>query len=114
MTKKQRNKLLLACLTVALIASAVWGYSFYRKRTGVYVETVRQGNGWGYKIYVKGQLVVNQYVMPAVKDSRPFPCEEAARRTGDTVVARVGRGEMPTVSLAEVNRIVAESCGQPH
>lgn len=111
MTKSGKIVVISISLLIVLAVLSVFGYREYRKRTGVYVETVRQGDdGWGYKIYVKGKLVVNQYVMPAIAGQKTFPCEEAARKTAELVVEKVGHGEMPTVTSNEVNKILKDNC----
>ncbi len=107
-----KNIKLIAAFILILIVSiaSVSLYRSYRKSHGVYVETIKQENGWGYKIYVQGKLMVNQYVMPAIPGNKAFPCEEAARKTADLVVEKVGRREMPTVTPQEVNKILEENC----
>ncbi|OJU41690.1 MAG: hypothetical protein BGN96_02475 [Bacteroidales bacterium 45-6] len=110
MTKKAKL-LVVFILAVASIVGSVFAYKVYRKNRGVYVETVKQGKDtWGYKIYVKGKLVVNQPMMPAVPGNIPFPCEEGARKTAELVVQKVGRGDLPSVTKQEVDSIVKESC----
>lgn len=110
MTKSGKIAVISISLVIVAAVLSVFGYREYRKRIGVYVETVRQGDGWGYKIYVKGKLVVNQYVMPAIAGQKTFPCEEAARKTAELVVEKVAHGEMPTVTSNEVNKILKDNC----
>lgn len=109
MTKKKIIVLSVIAIVLSCIAG-IYAYKWYKKSTGVYVETVRNGEGWGYNIYVKGRLVVNQTVMPAVSGNKPFPCEAAAEKTARLVVEKVGKGGMPTVSIEEVQKILQEEC----
>jgi Domain of unknown function (DUF4907) len=110
MTKKAKLLVVSISLIVVLIGS-VFAYKAYRKNKGVYVETVKQGkDAWGYRIYVKGRLVVKQEVMPAVPGNNAFPCEEAARKTAELVVMKVGKGDSPSVTKQEVDDIVKKNC----
>lgn len=110
MTKRAKF-LAVAVVTIIVVAGSVFAYKVYRKNHGVYVETVEQSKGaWGYRIYVKGQLVVKQELMPAVPGNNAFPCEEAARKTAELVVMKVGKGDLPSVTKEEVDDIVKKSC----
>lgn len=105
MTKK---RIAIFLILIAVVTGGVFAYKQYQKNTGVYVETERVKDGWGYKIYVKGELVVNQYVMPAVSNNQPFPNEESARKTAELVVQKVGKYRNPMVTADEVTRILKE------
>jgi hypothetical protein len=110
MTKKVKLSLVLVSAIIILIGS-VYGYRIYRKSQGVYIETVKgTTGGWGYKIYVKGKLVVNQPRIPALSGNKPFPCEEAAQKTAELVVQKVGKGEIPSVTINEMNEILKKNC----
>lgn len=110
MTKNVKLSVVFISLIAVSILS-VFAYKAYRKNTGVYVETVKEGNnGWGYRIYVKGKLVVKQDVMPAVSGNNGFPCEEAAQKTAELVVMKVGKGGSPSLTSEEVNEIVNKNC----
>lgn len=110
-TMTKRTKLVGSILLLAIILTvSIFSYRVYRKNHGVYVETVKQGDGWGYKIYVKGKLVINQPMMPAIPSGKPFPCEKAAQKTAELVVQKVGRKQLPTVTTQEVNKILQENC----
>jgi len=110
MTKKVKK--IVGGLFLLLLVAAVSTYSYraYRKTHGVYVETVKQDKGgWGYKIYVKGKVVINQHVMPALPESKPFPTEQTAQQTAELVVHKVRKGGLPTISVSEMNDILREN-----
>jgi hypothetical protein len=107
---KNKKVLTFSVIIVLSVLVGVYAYKTYKRKTGVYVETVKVDQGWGYKIYVKGRLVVDQNTMPALSGNKPFPCEKAAEKTANLVVQKVGKGGMPTLSIQEVEKILRENC----
>lgn len=99
---------LLLCLLPFMLVGCTKASS---KQKGVKIALVHyKGKGWGYKIYIKERLLIDQDVMPALSGGNAFPCKEAAHKTALLVVSRLHGDDFPTVSFQEVTEILETYC----
>ncbi|NLK54301.1 MAG: DUF4907 domain-containing protein [Bacteroidales bacterium] len=104
MTDKTKKALLIfALFAVIIAAAAIAGKGhFYDLRL------FRSGDGWGYDIAVKGNVLIHQPFMPAVEGEIPFPDKMTARKTARLVIKKMKNREIPSVTREDIRRIVGE------
>lgn len=61
--------------------------------------------GWAYRITFKGKPMIYQAQIPAVPGYYPFRNEADARRTGALVLQKLEDGQLPAVSIAEIDSL---------
>ncbi|MFV0376631.1 MAG: DUF4907 domain-containing protein [Mangrovibacterium sp.] len=69
------------------------------------LETVQTDSGWGYKIIIEGKAYINQPSIPAISGIKSFQSEQDARKVGRLVLKKIGDGQMPTISLHEIDSL---------
>ena len=62
----------------------------------------RVENGWGYKIEVRGQVVVNQPFIPLLPGMYPFPDKRVALKTGKLVLSRLKKDQIPVLTIDDL------------
>jgi hypothetical protein len=99
-----------------LLATGIFFYIGYRRRVDeqqkeqkerkdhvlLELKPVQTDGGWGYLIYMNQHIYIRQTIIPAIAGSHPFRTREDAMAVGKKVVDRLGAGQMPMVSAAEV------------
>lgn len=69
------------------------------------VVIVSEGN-WGYQLFDRGTMVINQTTIPALQGILGFESKEKADKTARFVLEKINRGEFPpTVSLEELEKL---------
>lgn len=69
-------------------------------------KTIDVDGGYGYDIYVDGNLFVHQTHIPAVPGVHPFATESDAWRAGSFAVEKMKQGIVPpTISVEELQSI---------
>ncbi|MFD2918162.1 DUF4907 domain-containing protein [Terrimonas rubra] len=64
-------------------------------------------NGWGYDIYKKGELYIQQTFIPVKTGREPFASEKQAARAADMVVEKLKKGQLPVLSKDEITLILS-------
>ncbi len=65
--------------------------------------------GWGYQIYVNGNIYINQPHVPAVQGLRGFETEEQAMKTAEYVSRKIENGVMPpTINIEEIDSLLPD------
>ena len=104
MTDKTKKALLIfALFAVIIAAAAIAGKGHFYDRS-----LFRSGDGWGYDIAVKGNVLIHQPFMPAVEGEIPFPDKMTARKTARLVIKKMKNREIPSVTREDIRRIVGE------
>ena len=104
MTDKTKKALLIfALFAVIIAAAAIAGKGHFYD-----LSLFRSGDGWGYNIAVKGNVLIHQPFMPAVEGEIPFPDKMSARKTARLVIRKMKNREIPSVTREDIRRIVGE------
>ncbi|HPB13536.1 MAG: DUF4907 domain-containing protein [Bacteroidales bacterium] len=104
MTDKTKKALLIfALFAVIIAAAAIAGKGHFYD-----LSLFRSGDGWGYDIAVKGNVLIHQPFMPAVEGEIPFPDKMTARKTARLVIKKMKNREIPSVTREDIRRIVGE------
>ena len=66
----------------------------------------KSGTGWGYKVYVGGNIYINQPFIPGVPGKRYFKTEDDAQKVAMLVVEKIEQHHLPpTVSGNELRQL---------
>lgn len=105
-TIKMQKKFLSVTKNIVLLLG-ISGVIFFscQSQSIARLETVQTGNGWGYKIIIEDKAYIDQPSIPGVSGMKPFQSEEDARKVGRLVLKKLGDGQMPTVSLSEIDSL---------
>ena len=104
MTDKTKKALLIfALFAVIIAAAAIAGKGHFYD-----LSLFRSGDGWGYDIAVKGNVLIHQPFMPAIEGEIPFPDKMTARKTARLVIKKMKNREIPSVTREDIRRIVGE------
>jgi hypothetical protein len=70
----------------------------------IYPQTV----GWGYRIYYRYKLLVNQAIIPAVAGNKSFKNEHDAKKIAQLASSKVAKGQMPpTLNSDEIKKLIS-------
>lgn len=79
----------------------------YRYNDSLQYETYMQYNGWGYRIYLRYKLRINQPNIPALSGNIPFKNEADARAVARLMSSKIAQGQMPpTLSIEEIQNLL--------
>lgn len=73
------------------------------------VKAFKSGDGWGYQINKKKEVIILQPYMPCIKGNKPFPDEKSALETGNLVVAKIRNNEDPSITLEELDKTISST-----
>ncbi|MBA4851449.1 DUF4907 domain-containing protein [Emticicia sp. BO119] len=66
-------------------------------------ETHPLSGGWGYRIYIRYKLIVNQPNIPALSGNQPFKTQTHARKIAELASSKITQGYLPpTLSIEEI------------
>ncbi len=70
-------------------------------------ETYPSPNGWGYRLFHRYKLLVNQPIIPAVAGNKSFRNEKDAKKTAQLASSKVAKGQMPpTINPEEIKKLI--------
>lgn len=106
---KKKN---LLVLTVSFIVAVIVWYAvklYYKPVMPVtWSSKVYQvAYGWGYDIYKKNDLYIQQPFIPVKTGREPFVSEKQAGRAADMVLEKLKKGQLPVLSKAEITLILS-------
>lgn len=94
-----------------LVAVFVWmAMRWYRQpaRPPVWHSKVYTVNsGWGYDIYKRGTLYIQQPFMPVVAGKQPFANKAQANKAADMVIEKLNKGQLPVLAKDEITLILS-------
>ena len=62
--------------------------------------------GYGYDIFIDGQMYIHQPTIPAVNGSYGFPGYEVARTVAEFVIGKIRKNQIPpTISIDELKKL---------
>lgn len=100
MTKKRitalAGLLLIACFIIVIST----------KDKAVSYKTFETKTGWGYNILVKNKIVIHQENIPALAIDKGFDTQQQASSAAEIVSKKIVSGEIPSLSIAEVQSII--------
>jgi hypothetical protein len=106
-----QKKNLVVLAVSFLVAVVVWCLVqvYYKPGTPVnWSSRVYQvNNGWGYDIYQKGELYIQQTFVPVKTGREPFASESQAGRAADMVMEKLNKGQLPGLSEKELTLIIS-------
>jgi len=69
-------------------------------------EIFETENGFGYKIFIDGNMYVEQPTIPAVSGNKSFDTEANAQKTADFAIEKIRSGVIPpTISVDELKNL---------
>lgn len=75
----------------------------YHYNDNLQYETYPQFNGWGYRIYVRYKLLINQPNIPALSGNLPFNTEADAKKIAELAASKIANGYLPpTITIEEI------------
>jgi hypothetical protein len=79
----------------------------YKYNDTLQYETYPLPKGWGYRLYVRYKLLVNQPNIPAVSGNVLFKKETDARKIAKLASSKVANGQIPpTLTVEEVQKLL--------
>lgn len=105
MTKILKNKKILICTLFLLLLGGVgvaYRYEKEHEMLRVDLKTFQTTGGWGYDVRVDSKTFIHQEYIPAVEGQKRFASEADALKTGQLVVRKLTKGQLPTLSKEEI------------
>ncbi|GGM86154.1 hypothetical protein GCM10010967_17950 [Dyadobacter beijingensis] len=111
---RRKSSIIIICILATAFAAAVYllffkGQKVSQSSEGLSrfkVETIRLEHGWGYVVRQDMTPVIEQKVIPGVPGVDGFATELDARKTGELVRQKLGRGIFPpTISTRELDSL---------
>lgn len=103
---KRRSFIIVAAIAAM---SCMAAYAFLNRDSGndlLKVELVpfelKNKTGWGYEIKVDHKTFIRQESVPAVAGNKPFSTKEDAVKTGELVIKKLVKGNLPSLTQQEV------------
>ncbi len=89
------------------------GIVLYKSNTGIFdsegkqlqVFSIKQKDGWGYRIAVSGKNIIIQDNIPAVSGQKAFTTEDDALKTGALVLKKIQDGKLPNINKRELDSL---------
>jgi hypothetical protein len=79
----------------------------YKYNDTLQYETYPLPKGWGYRLYIRYKLLVNQPNIPAVSGNESFKNEADARKIARLASSKVANGQIPpTLTVEEVQKLL--------
>ena len=70
-------------------------------------ETYPHDGGFGYRLYIRYKLLVNQPTIPAIAGNNPFKNEADARKIVKLACLKLAKShELPTIEIKEIKKIL--------
>lgn len=79
----------------------------YKYNDSLQYETYPLPEGWGYRLYMRYKLLVNQPNIPAISGNILFKKEADAKRIAKLAASKVANGQIPpTLTVDEVQKLL--------
>ncbi|RFS16115.1 DUF4907 domain-containing protein [Emticicia sp. C21] len=79
----------------------------YKYNDSLQYETYPLSDGWGYRLYIRYKLLVNQPNIPAVSGNAAFKKEADAQKIAKLASSKVANGQIPpTLTVEEVRKLI--------
>jgi hypothetical protein len=63
--------------------------------------------GWGYQIYYREKMLIDQKIIPAIAGYNRFATKQEARRVGELILLKLSRGksDFPSITISELDSL---------
>lgn len=70
-------------------------------------KIVKNNNGWGYNIYVKDKMIIEQNIIPSVAGVKGFATKEEAQKVANLALYKLNtlKQKFPSISLHELDSL---------
>jgi hypothetical protein len=110
--RTNRFRVLYISLTLVILSLVAYRVFFYTPVPEILkVETFRISGGWGYRVFVRQQLFIDQPFIPGIPGKKPFPDRRSALRAAKTVKAKMLQGQRPTLTRDDILKTGVDSLG---
>ena len=94
-------------LSVVLVIGVLVIFSLLKfKSTPKYdLGTFKTANGWGYNVLINYRIYIHQEIIPAVYGNQSFKSVQDANKTGDLVIKKLRKGQLPTIRIEELDSL---------
>lgn len=108
-TNKKKNLLVLTISFVVAVIVWVLVQRYYQPGTSLAWNTkvYQVSDGWGYDIYKKGELYIQQPFVPVTTGKQAFGSEKQASRAAAMVTEKLKKGQLPALSKEEITLILS-------
>lgn len=99
-----------------IVLAAFIAFNLYRYLTPTHqvkVQTYQVGEGWGYKISVKGKVIIDQQFIPVIPGKHVFPDRRTASKAGRLVKKRIIKKQLPALKREDLIEIGLDSLDNP-
>ncbi|MGD8780529.1 MAG: DUF4907 domain-containing protein [Ignavibacteria bacterium] len=104
-SKKKLFVILIIILLPAIILVGIFSSSAEEENSGLNIEVIDLGNGWGYKISRNNKMFIYQDNIPAINGNYKFPTKAAAKAAATLVRDKLLSKELPSLSIEELIEI---------
>ena len=111
MIKPELRKWITPLLILVIGSATIAGIWYYRTRKWekahilVELKPIQTPKGWGYDILTDGHIFIHQNIIPDAGGQRGFRTKEDALAVGQIVYNRVMKGELPMVTVKEMQAL---------
>lgn len=103
----RKYNIIVIALSVAIAFAIIISPCNKYRQSSSYKSLVYPVNeGWGYDILVKDSVFIHQESIPALEGNKPFINREQAEEAARQVVLKLKKGESPSFSRPEIERIM--------
>ncbi len=95
-----------------ILLTSIIAFSLYRYISPshqVKVRTYEVGEGWGYRISIKGKVVIDQPFIPVISGKHVFPDRRTASKAGHLVKKRIIKKQLPALTREDLIEIGLDS-----
>jgi Domain of unknown function (DUF4907) len=79
----------------------------YNYNDSLQYETYPQPIGWGYRLYLRYKLLINQPIIPALAGNKSFKNEADAKKIAKLASSKIAKGQMPpTLEVKEIKKLL--------
>ncbi|WP_298646939.1 DUF4907 domain-containing protein [uncultured Proteiniphilum sp.] len=97
----------LSAISIVLLIYFLSPLSNQTGNTDIYsIRTFQSGEGWGYQINKKEEMIILQPYMPCITGEKPFPDEKSALAVGKLVLLKIKSNGDPSITMEELNKTI--------
>ena len=97
--------LIVSVLFLLMIVLLLKPVEKHKKQTDLELRQVKTESGWAYDILVNQKTFIHQECIPAINCKKAFYSKNDASKTGKLVIEKLKKGEIPTISINELDSL---------
>lgn len=92
-------------LIISLLLSGTVLLSYVEGKQAPFLikKIIKVHNGYGYQIFKKDRLLIQQEFIPAIKSALPFQSANDAKKVANLVIQKLSSGESPVITRGELD-----------